>query len=167
MSNSGSLNNPGAPLGIIVGVARGGVIGRGGVLPWHLPEDLRHFKATTTGHAIIMGRRTWASIGRALPGRTSIVVSSGELDLPPGVIGARDLDAALARARDVDPEPYVIGGARLYEAAMPLATRLSVTEIDLEVPDGDTFFPPIPGDFREVSRRAGATPGLVFVEYVR
>jgi dihydrofolate reductase len=156
-----------APLAMIVGVARGGVIGRAGGLPWHLPEDLRHFKAATTGHAIIMGRRTWESIGRALPGRTSVVVSTRELDLPPGVLSARDLDAALHRARAVDPEPFVIGGATLYQAAMPLATRLSVTEIDLEVPDGDTFFPAVPGDFREVSRRAGATPGLVFVEYVR
>ncbi len=152
---------------MVVAVGHRSVIGRGGALPWHLPEDLRHFKATTTGHAMIMGRLTWASIGRALPGRTSIVVSRRELDLPPGVLLACEIHVALSLARAVDPEPFVIGGGSIYLAAMPHATRLSVTEVDLDVPGGDAFFPAIPDDFREVSRRAGTTPGVAFVEYVR
>ncbi len=156
-----------APLTLVAAVGRGGAIGKAGALPWHLPEDLRHFKAATSGHAIVMGRRTWDSIGRALPGRTSIVVSRTQPSLPEGVLGAESLEAALALARAVDPEPRVIGGGILYAAAMPLATRLDLTEVDLEVEGADAFFPAIPGDFREVGRRAGETPGVTFVEYVR
>lgn len=155
------------PLAMIVAVGPGGVIGREGGLPWHLPEDLRHFKAETTGHAIVMGRRTWDSIGRALPGRTSVVVSRGQPALPAGVLLAHDLDDAVRRAREVDPEPMIIGGGAIYAAAMPYATRLLVTRVDLPVAGGDAFFPAIPGDFREVARRPGATPGVTFVTYER
>lgn len=156
-----------APLAMIVAIGQGGVIGKDGGLPWHLPEDLRHFKAETTGHAIVMGRRTWESIGRVLPGRTSVVVSRGRPPLPEGVLLAHDVDDAVRRAREIDPEPMIIGGGDVYAAAMPLATRLLVTEVDLAVDGGDAYFPAIPGDFREVSRRPGATPGVTFVTLVR
>lgn len=154
-------------LTLIAAIGRDRVIGEAGGLPWHLPEDLRHFRAATMGHAMIMGRRTWESIGRPLPGRTSVIVSRTLADAPPGALLARDLSTALERAREVDPEPVVIGGGQLYAAAMPLATRLLLTEIDRHVPGGDTFFPPVPADFREVSRRPGESPGVTFVEYVR
>src|SRR5690606_21247289 len=151
---------------MIVAVGRGGVIGRDGALPWHVPEDLKHFKASTMGHAMIMGRRTWDSIGRALPGRTSIVLSRGAPELPEGVHHAQDLDGALRIARALDPEPVVIGGAAVYRAAMPLATRILLTEIDQDVEGGDVFFPPIGPAFVEVGRRPGTTPGVTFVELV-
>lgn len=156
-----------APLAMIAAVGPGRVIGKDGGLPWRLPEDLRHFKAATMGHAIVMGRRTWDSIGRPLPGRTSVVVSRGRPTLPDGIVLAHDLDEALRRARAVDAEPLIIGGGGVYAEAMPLATRLLVTEVEVEVEGGDAFFPPIPPDFREVSRRPGETPGVTFVEYVR
>jgi dihydrofolate reductase len=119
------------------------------------------------GHAMIMGRRTWASIGRALPGRTSVVLSSQRLPLTDGVLAARDLDEELRLARAVDPEPIVIGGGAVYAAAMPRTTRILLTAIDQDVPDGDAFFPPVGAGFREVSRRAGVTPGVTFVELRR
>lgn len=155
------------PLVMVAAVGRLGAIGKAGGLPWSLPEDLRHFKARTLGHAIVMGRRTWESIGRPLPGRTSVVVSRGRPAVPAGVLLADSLDEAIALARAVDPEPIVIGGGVLYAAAMPLATRLVLTEVDQEVEGADTFFPEVPAEFQEVARRAGETPGVTFVEYVR
>jgi dihydrofolate reductase len=159
--------NTRAPLAMIVAMARGRVIGKDGTLPWRLPEDLQHFKAQTIGHAIIMGRLTWASIGRALPGRTSVVVSRTSPALPEGVLCAESVETAIALARAVDDEPFVIGGGALYEAALPAATRLLVTELDKDVEGGDTFFPPLPEGFQEVERRPGTTPHVSFVEYVR
>lgn len=156
-----------APLAIVVAVADGGVIGRDAGLPWHLPEDLRHFKDVTMGHAMIMGRKTFDSIGRALPGRTSIVVSRGTPTLPEGVILARSFEEAVALARRTDAEPRVIGGASIYEAALPLTTRIFLTEIHRSVP-GDTFFPPFDrAAFREIERRPGATEGVEFVTLAR
>jgi dihydrofolate reductase len=153
-----------SPLALVVAMSRNRVIGRDGDLPWRYPEDLRHFKRTTTGHAIIMGRKTYDSIGRALPGRRNLVVSRDpELVVAPGVEVASSLEAALAMARETDPCPMVIGGSSLYAAALPLATRLYVTEIDREL-DGDAFFPELPdGVFREIERRPGETPELTFV----
>jgi dihydrofolate reductase len=142
-----------APLAVVVAVARGGVIGRDGGLPWHLPEDLRHFRAVTRGHAVIMGRRTFESIGRPLPDRRNVVVSRTAGFAPPGVEVAGSLDAALDAARLTDSEPRVIGGAALYAAALPRATTVWLTEIDRDVA-GDTFFPPLDRDvFQEVERR--------------
>lgn len=133
-------------LALIVAIARNGVIGRDNTLPWHLPEDLRHFKAMTLGKPLVMGRRTWESIGRPLPGRTSIVVSrSAALKVPEGVVVVASLDAALQAAqrlaaRDGVDECMVIGGADIYRAALPLATRIYLTRIDSDIP-GDTWFP--------------------------
>jgi dihydrofolate reductase len=129
-------------LHVIAAVARNGVIGRGGQLPWHLPDDLKAFKQLTMGHPIIMGRRTFESIGKALPGRRSIVVST-QLSHPPceGVEIARSLDQAIEIAAK-DPGPaFVIGGAALYAAALERASGLHLTEVDADV-EGDTFFPP-------------------------
>src|SRR5262245_41581138 len=105
-------------LTLIVARARNGVIGRAGTLPWRLPEDLAHFKRSTMGHPMVMGRHTWASIGRALPGRRSIVVSRNPSFSAPGAEVVSSLDAALEVAGDV-PEVFVIGGTQLFEEAAP------------------------------------------------
>jgi dihydrofolate reductase len=132
---------PAGPLTLIAAVARNGVMGRGGQLPWDLPEDRAHFHRTTRGHAVIMGRRTWDETGQPLEGRRNIVVSrSGQVSgAGREVVGS--LDEALTLARATDPDPFVIGGAQLFRQTLPLATRLILTEVDLD-PQGDTFFPP-------------------------
>jgi dihydrofolate reductase len=136
---------------LIVARARNGVIGRAGTLPWHLPEDLAHFKRTTMGHPIVMGRRTWTSIGRPLPGRRSIVVSSDPDFRAPGAEVVPSLDAALRAAGDV-PEVFVIGGARLYAEAAGRAQRILLTHIDADF-EGDTYFPaPDPREWSAVQR---------------
>jgi dihydrofolate reductase len=146
-----------APLSLIVAIARGGVIGRQGALPWHLPEDLRHFRSLTTGHAIVMGRRTFLSIGRALPNRRNLVVSRTLEGAPEGVELFPSLTAALAAARLTDPEPFVIGGAALYAEALPLATTIHLTEVDRDV-EGDVRFPSFDRSlFEEVERRPAAS----------
>lgn len=129
-------------LELVAAVAANGVIGRGGQLPWHLPDDLRHFKKLTLGHAVIMGRKTFESIGRPLPGRRSIVVSSTLSDAQPaGIELARSLEDALRLAQS-SPEPaFVIGGAAIYQAAIPHARVMHLTELD-EAVEGDAFFPP-------------------------
>jgi dihydrofolate reductase len=159
------------PLAIIVAVAANGVIGVDNRLPWRLPEDLRHFRALTTGHAIIMGRRTWESLPRALPGRQNIVVTRQAAYAVPGAEVASSLDAALALVRLPAPA-YCIGGAALYRAALPRATELQITEIAAAY-EGDTRFPDYDRSrWIEVSRRPGAPedgggPGYCFASYRR
>jgi len=157
------------PLALIVAVGRGGVIGDSNGhlgLPWHLPEDLRRFRELTTGHAVIMGRRTHELIGRPLPKRRNLVLSRrAGLELP-GCEVVASLDEALARVAD-DPLPFVIGGAELYAATLPRVTHVYLTEVDRDA-EGDTFFPPLdPADFEQVAREAGETEGVVFVELRR
>lgn len=156
---------PREPLHVIVAMNDARVIGAKGRLPWHVPEDLKRFKALTMGHAIVMGRKTHESIGRALPGRRNVVITSRELATP-GVEVARTLDEALALARTTDPEPFVVGGGEIYALALPRATRLHVTWIHQEV-EGDTFFPALDASWREVERTAAQTPGVEFVTYAR
>lgn len=128
-------------ISIIVAISENNVIGRDGDLPWRLSTDLRRFKAVTMGHAMIMGRRTFDSIGRALPGRTSIVLSrNSDLQLPEGVLLANSWDAALKLAGQ-DDEVFVIGGAQLYSIALPHTDRLYLTRVAAQV-DGDVQFPP-------------------------
>jgi dihydrofolate reductase len=158
-------------LTLIVARARNGVIGRDGALPWRLPEDLAHFRRTTMGHPIVMGRRTWESIGRPLPGRRNIVLSRQPGFVAAGAEVVADLEAALARCTGA-AEVFVIGGAQLYAQAMPRAQRLVVTEIDADF-DGDTVFPrPDPAQWREAAREhqppaAGRGCALDFVTYLR
>jgi dihydrofolate reductase len=149
-----------APLALIVAVARNGVIGRDGTLPWHLPEDLKHFKRTTNGHAIIMGRKTHESIGRPLPGRRNVVVTRGGARFE-GCETASSLEDAIVLARQTDDCPFVIGGASLYEGALPFATEVYLTEIDEDV-EGDTRFELSLDEFDEVERRSGETPNVTF-----
>ena len=137
-------------LTLIAAVARNGVIGADGGIPWHLPEDFAHFKATTLGHTLVMGRATYESIGRPLPGRTTIVVTRDPEWSAEGVFVAHSLEEALALGGDADV--FVAGGASIYEAALPLADVQLISEIDLE-PEGDTFYPTVDTDaWREVSR---------------
>ncbi|MCC9203849.1 dihydrofolate reductase [Arthrobacter sp. zg-Y769] len=144
----------GEPLiGLVWAQTLNGVIGRDGGMPWHLPEDMAHFKATTAGHPVIMGRRTWESFPaayRPLPGRTNIVVSSsaGLRDEAAGAVVVGSLEEALATA-GASPgsgEIWIIGGAQLYEAAVPVANTAVVTVIDLET-EGDTFAPALGPDW--------------------
>ena len=152
---------------IVAAVARNGVIGVGGGLPWHLPDDLRRFKALTIGHVLVMGRRTYESIGRPLPGRTTVVVTR-QADWPAGadeVMRARDVPGALELAHEIDDEVFVVGGGQIYEEALPLADRLELTFVDAE-PQGDTFFPEVDwSQWREVAREEG--DGVEYVTYQR
>ncbi|MBT8450815.1 MAG: dihydrofolate reductase [Deltaproteobacteria bacterium] len=150
-----------APLALIVAVARNAVIGREGDLPWHIPEDLKHFKKTTLGHAIIMGRRTHDSIGRPLPKRRNIVVTRQPALELLGCERAESLDEAIALARTTDPCPFIIGGASLYAEALPMVTELHLTKVDEDV-EGDVYFPEDLSAFEEVESRRGETPGVTF-----
>jgi dihydrofolate reductase len=127
------------PLALIAALARNRVIGRDNRLPWRLPADLRFFKQTTLGKPLLMGRRTWESIGRPLPGRRMIVLSRAPGYLALGCTVVRSLDEAL-QAAGVVPEIMVIGGALLYAQTLPLAARLYLTRVDADLP-GDTWFP--------------------------
>jgi dihydrofolate reductase len=120
-------------------MARNRVIGRDNAMPWHLPSELQRFRRITTGHHIVMGRRTFESIGRLLPGRTSVIVTRNPAYTVEGAIVVHSLDAAL-RACAGDEEPFVIGGAQLFAEALPLARRIHLTTIDADI-DGDVLMP--------------------------
>lgn len=151
------------PLGLIVAMSSNRCIGKDGTLPWRVPEDLQHFKAITTGHAVLMGRKTYESIGRPLPRRRFVVITRRSGYAPEGCEVASNFSDALAIGRDTDPMPIVIGGATIYEIALPRVTRIWLTELDREV-EGDTFFPPlVPGEWEEVERRSGESAGVTFV----
>lgn len=133
---------------IVAAVADNGVMGRGNQLPWHLPDDLKRFKALTLGKPMVMGRKTFDSIGRPLPGRTSIVVTRRQDLQIPGCIVVDSLAAALQAAGDV-PEVVIVGGAELYRHALPAVQLIHLTRVHAEVP-GDTFFPELrSGHWRE------------------
>jgi dihydrofolate reductase len=136
----------GMKISLIAAVARNGVIGRDNDLPWHLPEDLRHFQTVTWGHTLVMGRRTWESFATPLPGRRILVVTRQHgwqpEGAPEGVEAVASLDAAVERARRAgETELFIAGGTEIYRAALPFADRMYLTRIDAEVP-GDTWFPP-------------------------
>lgn len=153
------------PLALIVAWARGRVIGKDGELPWREPEDLAFFKRTTTGHAILMGRKTYESIGRALPRRRNIVITRNADYAAEGCEVVTSVEAAIDAARTTDDCPFIIGGAGIYAAALPLVTRMYVTEIDRAV-DGDTWFPDYDvAAWHEVERDVRGD--LAFVTYER
>jgi len=126
-------------ISLVVAVAENGVIGRGNGLPWHLSADLRRFKALTVGHTVIMGRKTFDSIGKGLSGRRNLVVSRNPEFRPAGATRVPSLEAALEAAGPAG-EVFVIGGADLYRQAMPLAERIHLTLVHAR-PEGDAFFP--------------------------
>lgn len=155
-----------ARIHLIAAVASNRVIGAAGRLPWHLPEDMKHFKALTSGHPVIMGRRTWESLGKALPGRENIVVTRNRDYEAPGASIASSLAAALALCADA-PTAFIIGGGELYAEALKCADVLELTEIQRAF-DGDARFPEFDrNDWREVDRRPQmAADGLRF-DFVR
>ena len=156
---------------LVVAVSKNGIIGRAGGLPWRLSSDLKLFRRLTMGKPVIMGRKTWDSIGRPLDGRLNIVVTRGAAIAQDGVVTARSLEEALKVARtraenDGADEIAVIGGGEIYRQALPLADRIYLTEVDLEA-DGDTTFPPLdPAVWQETSREdhaQGAKDSAAFV----
>lgn len=143
-------------ISLIAAVADNGVIGHRGELPWHLSSDLRSFKRLTMGHHLILGRRTFESIGRALEGRHMVVVSRGRPEVPEGVIVAASLEEALRLAAMAgDDEAFVAGGAEIYALALPQADRLYLTRVHAS-PEGDAFFPALDLDeWRLIERQEG------------
>ena len=158
-------------LALIYARAANGVIGKDNALPWHLPEDMAHFKQLTQGCAVIMGRKTWDSLPprfRPLPGRTNIVITRQAHWQADGAVRAASLHEALQQAPE-GQMVWVIGGAQIYAEALPLADRLEVTEIDQDF-DGDAYAPALDGQWAESARsRHVSTNGLPFsfVTYVR
>lgn len=154
---------------LIAAVARNGAIGRNNALLWRLPEDLQHFKRVTLGHPVVMGRKTFDSIGRPLPGRRNIVITRNPHWQTEGVETAASLQAALA-GLPADARAFVIGGGEIYAQALPLADELVLTEVDADF-EGDTFFPPWPREaFEECARsthHSAAGWAYHFVTYKR
>lgn len=150
------------PLTLVAAASRNRVIGAQGQLPWHEPEDLKYFRTVTTGHTIIMGRKTWDTLGKPLPKRRNLVVTRDATRTAPGAEIFTSLADALIAARTSDPEPQVIGGGELYALALPQATRILLTEIQREV-EGDAWFPVLGPEWIETSRReSGNLAFLVF-----
>jgi dihydrofolate reductase len=151
-------------LNLIFAQARRGVIGLNNSLPWHLPEDLAHFKATTLGQPVIMGRKTWESLPppfRPLPGRTNIVITRQAAWHADGALVAHSVDQALALCSPID-EVWVIGGAEVYAQTMPWATRAVVTEIDADY-EGDALAPTFDASWQETERSTHVTAnGLTY-----
>jgi dihydrofolate reductase len=156
-------------ISLIVALAKNNVIGLNNTLPWHLPEDLKHFRALTTGHHIIMGRKTYESLGRLLPDRTTVIVTRNNDYQVDGALIAHSLDAAIALCQN-DEEVFVIGGAELYQVGIKLANKLYITELELDVP-GDAYFPAYDvAEWQESSREAHTSAqGLLFsyITYIR
>ena len=130
---------------LIAAVAENGVIGDAGTIPWHLPDDFAHFKRTTLGHTLVMGRATYESIGRPLPGRTTVVLTRDPSWSAEGVLVATSFDDALALAAELPGDVYVAGGAAIYALALSYADEQILTEVRL-APEGDTFYPPFDRD---------------------
>jgi len=152
---------------LVAAVARNGVIGVDGGLPWRLPDDLRRFKELTLGHVLVMGRKTYESIGHPLPGRATIVVTRNP-SWDPGAAEVRvagSISDAIDAATALDDEVFVVGGAQVYAAALPLADSLELTWVDAE-PEGDTTFPELDWrDWRQVRREEA--DGAAYATYER
>lgn len=141
-SNNSYLNQQTMIVSAIVAAGQGGVIGKDGDIPWYLSADLKYFKRTTLNHHIIMGRKTFDSIGRPLPKRTNIILTRNPFFIASNCITVNSLQEALQIAADNgEEEAFIIGGGAIYAQAMPLLHRIYFTAVDLEVEDGDTFFP--------------------------
>jgi dihydrofolate reductase len=164
------MTSPRRPLlSVIAAMARNRVIGIRNTLPWRLPEDLKHFKALTMGHHIIMGRKTYESIGKPLPGRTTVIVTRDAGYRVEGCLTATSIDAAVGACGD-DPEIFFVGGAEMYAQVLPRADRLYLTEIQAEF-EGDAWFPEFDRSaWKEATRQAHVSEaglGYHFVAYER
>lgn len=155
---------------LVVAAAENGVIGKDGGLPWRIADDLKRFKALTMGYPIVMGRKTWDSLPRKpLPGRTNIVITRQKNWAAEGAVTAHSVEDAILKAGDAD-EIFVIGGAEIYAAAMPLATCIELTEVHREF-EGDAVLPALEGEWQEVAREGhqqedGLTYSFVTLERV-
>ena len=152
----------------IVAVDRNDAIGKGGKLPWHYSADMKFFKETTTGNAVVMGRKTWLTLKKPLPNRLNIVLSrQAEIDLPDSVVVLRDVDSVLSTAKNLSSDLYVIGGEQVYRSFLPHIEKWIVTRVPLTVEDADAFVPQnyLEG-FREVSSKE-LEPNLVAYYYER
>ena len=160
------MGQPSPEVAAIAAVARNGVIGDGDDIPWRIAADWARFKRLTLGHALVMGRRTYDSIGRPLPGRTTVVISRDPTWRTAGVLLARTPDEALTMAAEREPDTvWVAGGGQIYRALWARLDRLEITEVDLE-PDGDVTFPAIdPADWTETDR--DPHEGFAFLSYTR
>ncbi len=164
--------SPTLRIALIAALDRNYAIGREGAMPWHLPDDLKRFKALTLGKPVLMGRKTALAIGRALPGRDNLVLSRGDAAPFAGQSVVHSLDAALAHAREAG-ELAVIGGGEVYTLALPLATHLHLTWVDVATAGADAFFPRFAaGEWHEYAREAHAADArhahaMTFVDYRR
>lgn len=148
---------------LIAAVASNGVIGADGDIPWRIPEDWRRFKSLTLGHTLVMGRKTYDSIGRPLPGRTTIVITRQPSWRADGITVVHTLEEALQAAPE--GEVFIAGGGDIYRLALPLADRMSLTEVD-QSPEGNAFFPEWDSaQWRQTARIEH--PGFAFVDYAR
>ncbi|MEJ0026833.1 MAG: dihydrofolate reductase [Rhizomicrobium sp.] len=155
------------PVVFVLARADNGVIGDSGRIPWRIPEDMKRFKALTIGKPMIVGRKTWESFPkRPLPGRTNIVITRDGAYRADGAVVVHGLDEALARARAENPSEIVIGGGtEIYRAALPLATRIELTEVHMQVP-GDAHLPSFGEGWRETAREEHATAEGLRYSYV-
>ena len=160
-------------LSIIAAMDKNRVIGKKGTIPWHLPADFEHFKTLTMGHPVIMGEKTYHSIGKPLPGRTNIILSYEGKSFPE-CLTANTLEEAITLGYKENDTVYVIGGGQVYRLAMPLANRLDITYVDTEIDEGDTFFPEIDAEngWKEISREKHSADeknayAMEFVSYER
>lgn len=152
---------------LVAAYADNRVIGEDGSIPWRISEDFAHFKAVTMGGVLIMGRATWDSIGRPLPGRTTIVLTRDTAWAAEGALVAHSLDEALSLATGLSGEVFVVGGAQVYELALPIATHQILTEVRL-APEGDARYPVFsPEEWREVRRESRPDLGLDWVWWER
>lgn len=154
---------------IIAAVGKNLELGVRGGLIFHIPEDMKFFRETTTGHPVVMGRKTFFSIGRALPGRTNIVVTRGGSDLPEGIEVVNDVEKFIEEFRDSDEEIFVIGGGEIYRKFLPFANKLYLTEVEAEA-EADTFFPEFSREnYTQEILNSGEYEGLKyrFMKYTR
>ena len=155
-------------LSLLVAMSKNRVIGKNNQLPWHLPEDLKHFKALTMGHPIIMGRKTYESIGKVLPGRTNIIVTRQKNYVIPSAIVVDSIQSAFAaglKETSAKNEAFVIGGEEIFHQALTFSQRIYLTEIQKTF-DGDTFFPALNSqEWREVERTIHFSEGIEQLEY--
>lgn len=155
---------------IIAAASRNNVIGKDNKLPWRLPADLAHFKELTLGHTVILGRKTFESIGRPLPNRRNIVITRNKNFKPEGVEVVHSIEEALSLADD-DNEVFVIGGEEIYKQALPLVDKVYLTKVQAEV-DGDAYFPELGDEWKEVSKIENKADeeneyDYDFLEYIR
>ena len=160
-------------LSVIVAVAENGVIGNAGRMPWHISEDLKRFKRITSSHPVVMGRKTFESLGsKPLPNRLNIVVTRNpEFAVPEGVVAVSSLEQVAEKYKDTAEEVFIIGGGEIYRQAVPLAAKLYLARIQA-APQGDTHFPEIAADrwrmvWNETHPAAGETPAFEFTDYIR